>query len=79
MTSRDKYKGLKPVKQGFQSFEYAATDIVLAADFNPGGTKAVLCSADHRIRVYSISHDKVWTSLDQFLGHDAEVLDVRFS
>lgn len=71
--------GIEPTKRGFQSFEHAAADIVLAASFNAAGTRVVLCSADHKIRVYSISQDNVWTSLDQFRGHDAEVLDVRIA
>ncbi|KAL6717163.1 hypothetical protein ACLMJK_005078 [Lecanora helva] len=61
---------------GFQSFEHAAADIVLAVSFNPPGTKVVLCSADHKIRVYTVDKDKEWNLLDQFRGHDAAVLDV---
>ena len=67
---------IEPINSGFQSFEHAAADIILAADFNAAGTRTVICSADHKIRVYSISRDRVWTLLDQFRGHDAEVLDV---
>ena len=68
---------LEPTKTGFQSFEHAAADIVLAASFNSSGTRAVLCSADHKIRVYNIDRNNdVWTLADQWRGHDAEVLDV---
>jgi len=76
MTGSESADSIKPVKNGFQSFEHAAADIVLAASFNPAGTRAALCSADHKIRIYSISRDKEWALLDQFRGHDAEVLDV---
>lgn len=61
---------------GFQSFEHAAADIILAASFNTLGSRVAVCSADHRIRVYCIDQDKVWSLLDQFRGHDGEVLDV---
>lgn len=67
---------IEPPKSGFQSFEHAAADIVLAASFNPAGTRAALCSADHKVRIYSINKDKEWTLVEQFRGHDAEVLDV---
>ncbi len=76
MIENEGVDSIKPVKSGFQSFEHAAADIVLAASFNPAGTRAALCSADHKIRVYSINRDKEWTLLEQFRGHDAEVLDV---
>ncbi len=79
MTASENIDGVEPVKNGFQSFEHAAADIILAADFNAAGTRAIVCSADHRIRVYSISTDKEWALLDQFRGHDAEVLDVRIA
>lgn len=66
----------QPVGSGFQSFEHAAADIVLAASFNVSGSRVVLCSADHRIRVYNIDQDNTWTLADQWRGHDAEILDV---
>ena len=67
----------EPNLHGFRSFEHTAAESVLAACYNTSGTKIVLCSADHKIRVYTISPDKTWTLLDQFGGHDAEILDVR--
>ena len=67
---------IEPMSSGFQSFENAAADIVLAASFNASGTRIVLCSADHRIRVYNIDRDNAWTLADQWRGHDAEILDV---
>lgn len=76
MVESESFGSIEPVKSGFQSFEHAAADIVLAASFNAAGTRVALCSADHKIRVYSISQDKTWTLLEQFRGHDAEVLDV---
>lgn len=63
-------------ESSFESFEHAAADIVLATSFNPAGTRIVLCSADHRIRVYDISPEKEWTLIDKFRGHNAEILDV---
>lgn len=65
-------------KNGFQSFEHAAADIVLAASFNSSGTRIVLCSADHKIRVYNIDEDNEYFLVDQWRGHDAEVLDVQW-
>ena len=59
----------------FQSFEHAAADIVLAASFNSSGTRVILCSADHKIRVYNIDHNHDYFLVDQWRGHDAEVLD----
>lgn len=76
MIGREGSDSIEPVKNGFQSFEHAAADTVLAASFNPAGTRAALCSADHKIRIYSIGQDKEWSLLEQFRGHDAEVLDV---
>ncbi|CAD6591556.1 MAG: epoxide hydrolase, soluble (sEH) [Alectoria sarmentosa] len=62
-------------KSGFQSFEHAAADIVLAASFNSSGTRIILCSADHKIRVYNIDQNDAYFLIDQWRGHDAEVLD----
>ena len=76
MSATDNVNSIEPVRHGFQSFEHAAADIILAASFNAAGTRVVICSADHRIRVYSIDKEREWTLLDQFRGHDAEVLDV---
>ncbi|CAD6584972.1 MAG: epoxide hydrolase, soluble (sEH) [Alectoria sarmentosa] len=60
-------------KSGFQSFEHAAADIVLAASFNSSGTRIILCSADHKIRVYNIDQNDAYFLIDQWRGHDAEV------
>lgn len=66
-------------KYGFQSFEHAAHDIMLAACFNPSGTRIILCSADHKIRVYNIHENDEYSLVDQWRGHDAEVLDASIS
>ena len=76
MAATDEDDDFEIEQHGFQSFEHTATDTVLAASYNASGTKIALCSADHKIRVYSINADKKWTLLDQFRGHDAEILDV---
>ena len=68
---------LDSVKNGFQSFEHAAADIVLAASFNSSGTRIALCSADHKIRVYDIDGEDCWVLRDVWRGHDAEILDAR--
>lgn len=64
---------------GFQSFEHAAADIVLAAVFNHSGTRIILCSADHKIRVYNIDQNDEYFLVDQWRGHDAEVLDASIA
>ena len=66
-------------RNGFQSFEHAAADIVLAASFNSSGTRIILCSADHKIRVYNIDKDDAYFLVDQWRGHDAEVLDASMA
>ena len=76
MTSAEIANRTGEASGGFQSFEHAAADIILAASFDAAGTKVAICSADHKIRVYSISQSKVWNLLDRFRGHDAEILDV---
>lgn len=68
---------LDSVKNGFQSFEHAAADIVLAASFNSSGTRIALCSADHKIRVYDLDGEDSWALTDVWRGHDAEILDAR--
>lgn len=60
---------------GFQSFENAAADAVLAANFNSAGTRIATCSADHRIRVYDIDETDEWTLIEQRRGHNAEIID----
>lgn len=62
-------------KPGFTSINQTAADIVLSAAFSPSGNRIALCSADHKIRVYDVALDKSWNLVDQWRGHDAEVLD----
>lgn len=64
---------------GFRNFDHGAADVVLAVAFNSSGTRIALGSADHKIRVYDIEQDKSWTLVDQWRGHDAEVLDASLS
>ena len=65
-----------PAKNGFTNIDTTSADIILSAAFNPSGNRIALASADHRIRVYDAGPDQAWTSLDQWRGHDGEVLDV---
>lgn len=60
---------------GFTSIDQEAADVVLSAAFNPSGDRIALSSADHRIRVYDAGLDNSWNLVDQWRGHDAEVLD----
>ena len=66
-------------RTGFTVIEHGAADIILAAAFNHSGTRITLCSADHKIRVYDLDEEKRWSLVDQWRGHDAEVLDVGSS
>ncbi|KAL8756351.1 MAG: hypothetical protein Q9199_003008 [Rusavskia elegans] len=67
-----------PSKTGFQGFDHGATDLVSAAEFNGPGTHLAVCSADHSIRVFTQDHRHDWILLDQWRGHDAEILDVKW-
>ena len=60
---------------GFRNFDHGAADVVLAAAFNPSGTRIAISSADHKIRIYNIEQDNSWTLVDQWRGHDGEILD----
>ena len=68
-----------PTKSGFQSFDNAAADAVLAISYNPSGTRYAVASADHKVRIYD-SRDQhssgQVTLMDQWRAHDAEILDV---
>ncbi len=64
---------------GFRSFDHGAADVVLAASFNGSGTRIAICSADHKIRIYNVEQDNSWTLMDQWRGHDGEVLDASCS
>lgn len=75
MNDNNKTDDIEERKNGFRSFEHAAADIVLAASFNNSGTRIILCSADHKIRVYNIDQSDEYFLVDQWRGHDAEVLD----
>lgn len=63
------------VEHGFKKFDHGATDVVLAVAYNSSGSRIALGSADHRIRVYDVQRDGAATLIDQWRGHDAEVLD----
>ena len=60
---------------GFTNIDQNAADIVLSTAFNPSGNRIALCSADHKIRVYDAGPGNSWNLVDQWRGHDAEVLD----
>lgn len=75
MSEKNKLSEGEGRRNGFQSFEHAAADIVLAASFNSSGTRMILCSADHKIRVFNIDQSDEYFLVDQWRGHDAEVLD----
>ena len=62
-------------KVGFTNIEHGASDIVLAAAFNQTGTRITLGSSDHKIRVFDVDTKSKWNLVDQWRGHDAEVLD----
>lgn len=62
-------------KDGFQDLDHRATDVVLAAEFNHSGSHLVVCSADHRIRLFMADQRDTWSLIDQWRGHDAEILD----
>ena len=79
MNDKKSLNGFEGRRNGFQSFEHAAADIVLAASFNSSGTRIILCSADHKIRVYNIDQSDEFFLVDQWRGHDAEVLDASIA
>ena len=79
MNENNKSNDIEGEENGFQSFEHAAADIVLAASFNDSGTRIILCSADHKIRVYNIDQSDEYFLVDQWRGHDAEVLDASIA
>ena len=60
---------------GFTDLIQEAADIILSATFSPSGNRLALCSADHKIRVYDAGPNNAWNLVDQWRGHDAEVLD----
>ncbi|KAL8651421.1 MAG: hypothetical protein Q9210_003263 [Variospora velana] len=62
-------------KIGFRNFDHGAADIVLAAEFNLTGTHLAVCSADHKIRLFGQGQRDAWILVDQWRGHDAEILD----
>ena len=62
-------------EHGFRNFEHGAADVILAVAFNSSGTRIALGSADHKIRVYDVEQDETSTLVDQWRGHDAEVMD----
>lgn len=69
----------EPNKSGFQSFENAAADAVLAISYNSSGKRLATASADHKVRIYDNGDqttDTQVTLIDQWRAHDAEIFDV---
>lgn len=62
-------------KTGFHKFDHGATDTILAAEFNSSGTHLAVCSADHKIRLFAVGQGDAWTLVDQWRGHDGEILE----
>lgn len=71
----NEYEPAQDLEHGFNNFDHGAADVVLAVAFNSSGSRLALGSADHKIRVYDIEQDETSTLVDQWRGHDAEVLD----
>ena len=67
------------IEYGFRNFDHGAADIILAVAFNSSGTRIAVGSADHRIRVYDVQQNNDWVLIDQWRGHDAEVLDASLT
>ena len=67
------------VEHGFRNFDHGAADIILAIAYNSSGTRIAIGSADHRIRVYDLEQNDDWNLIDQWRGHDAEVLDASLT
>lgn len=67
------------VEHGFRDFDHGAADIILAIAYNSSGTRIASGSADHRIRVYDLKPSGDWILIDQWRGHDAEVLDASLT
>ena len=65
-------------KSGFRNFDHAAADVILAVAFNSSGNRIAFCSADHKIQVCAVNTDGMWTAMDQWRGHDTEILDASF-
>ena len=61
---------------GFKSLDPQTTEVVLCAHYNYYGTRLVLGSADHRIRVYDKGADGIFNIADIWRGHDGEITDV---
>jgi WD40 repeat protein len=64
---------------GFRNLDHGAADIILAVAFNSSGTRIAIGSADHKIRVYDVEQGDDWVLIDQWRGHDAEVLDASLA
>ena len=74
----NQYGPAQNIEHGFTNFDHGAANVVLAVSFNSSGSRLALGSADHKIRVYDIEQDEKSTLIDQWRGHDAEVLDASF-
>lgn len=67
------------VEHGFRNFDHGAADIILAIAYNSSGTRLAVGSADHKLRVYDLEQNNDWILIDQWRGHDAEVLDASLA
>ncbi|KAI9791174.1 MAG: epoxide hydrolase, soluble (sEH) [Candelina submexicana] len=63
---------------GFRPFSSANEDIVTTVHYNYYGTRQVTASSDKTIRVFE-EKDNVWTLVDTWTAHDAEVRDAKWS
>lgn len=77
-TGLSQHEHAEDAEHCFRNFEHGAADVVLAVAFNTAGTRIALGSSDHKIRVFDIEQDETSTLVDQWRGHDAEVLDIKW-
>ncbi|KAI9888090.1 MAG: epoxide hydrolase, soluble (sEH) [Watsoniomyces obsoletus] len=68
-----------PDGDGFEQLEPAHQDVVTVLHYNFYGKRKVTGSADHRLKVYDRQSDGTWKLIDTWRGHDAEIIDIKWT
>ncbi|KAI9751321.1 MAG: epoxide hydrolase, soluble (sEH) [Lichina confinis] len=68
-----------PESNDIDAFDHRHQDVVTVLSYDYYGKRKITGSADHRLRVYDRQGDGSWRLIDTWRGHDAEIIDAKWS
>ncbi|KAI9830685.1 MAG: epoxide hydrolase, soluble (sEH) [Phylliscum demangeonii] len=64
---------------GLDTIDHGHQDRLTAVHYSPDGRRKVTGSSDHRLKVFELQYDGSWKLIDSWRGHDAAILDAKWT